>query len=101
MVNVGKREDAMLDKIGLLTKNKHAVLWWMANYEKLGKLSPELAAHLRWELTKTEEDELEQHDKIKAALGRAHPSTASVSGGPNDGDSGVQRTGIHEDGEAP
>lgn len=99
MVNVGKREDAMLDTIGLLTKNKHAALWWLADYGRLGLLSPELADHLRWELTKTEENQLEQQSKIEAVF--RGTKTTRVSGWTYDGNPELQRGGVPEDGEAP
>lgn len=97
MVNVGKREDAMLDLIGLMKNNRNSTLWWVADYVKLGLLSPEIAEHLRWELNKTEENELEQRkylDAVAAASGGEPTdegrSAGRVSGGADDRNPALQ-----------
>jgi hypothetical protein len=50
-VNVGKREDGMLDKIGILVRNRDAALDWISTYIETGVLDGETGEWLRNVLT--------------------------------------------------
>lgn len=56
MVDVGKREDQLLDKIAGLIRGRKAVKDWLDIYQEANLISPEVAAHL-WEVL-IEEDEV-------------------------------------------
>lgn len=55
-MDVGKREDQLLDKIAGLIRGRKAVKDWLDIYQEANLISPEVAAHL-WEVL-IEEDEV-------------------------------------------
>lgn len=86
MVNVGKREDAMLDTIGQYRDRQLKTLYWLKVLEDGELIAPSAAEHLRKTLT----EDTEKHDVHGARdIGI---DAEGVSGGSDDGHPAVQRT---------
>lgn len=63
-MDVGKREDRMMDYISTLKRNRDNTKAWLELYQEGNMISPEVASHL-WEVLSGIEvpiDEVEAHD---------------------------------------